>query len=186
MLGKFKPRSLLDYWTIAAYLTAVLELFLLRGLDFRALVFFLIPPSVVFYWRNCSERASTRLLSALFLSLIGAGVSLAKIERLFPNLGGVDGGLSPAHDRILSWYMTVYILYVTFLLPLLLFGRGLLDHRNRRAPMFSKFTCVLGLIACFIVGPGMFFGACGKTLGLFPVWGFKSAAKAQQIPERDR
>ena len=169
VLQKFKPTSILDYWTVLAYLLAVGTLISLRGLDLDTLFFFLFPPTFAYIHKNLSDRYSTRLMSALFLSLVGAGVTLASKNHLFPNLGGVDKGLSAEHNRILAWYAAVYLLYVFNVLPVVLFGRGLIDHVRRKPTQFSVFTCVLGLIAALFVGPLMFW-VTQEHLGLFPIW----------------
>lgn len=181
--SRLRPTSLLDYWTIAAFVAAVLGLMRLRGVDFGTLILFLAPPTAALFWRQHSTRQSTRVLCVLFLSLIDVGVALADVEALLPNLGGVDRALSPTHDRILTWYVLVYLLFLTLALPLVLFARGLLDHHSGRPAQFSKPTCVLGLFACLVVGPSMM-AVSAATLGLSPVWGTRQApAPASARPD---
>jgi hypothetical protein len=167
-LKALKPTSLLDYWTIAAFLAAVLSLFYLRTFDLRVLFFCLFPPLVAFIHKDFSDRKSTRVFSALFLTMIGAGVALAPAKDIFPELGGVAKGLTPEHDRILAWYTVVYLLCVFGGLPAFLFGRGLMDRFRRGSAQFSLFTCILGLVACAVVAPLMFWLCC-EHLGLCPL-----------------
>ena len=176
ILKVFKPKSLLDYWTAAMFLAAVIRLFIIKGLDPRTLLLFLVPPLIALANKAFSDRLSTRVLGAVFLTLIGFGVALGRVRSLFPNLCGVDPELSATDNRILTWYAIVYVLYLFSVVPLVLFIRGLIDHRRKRKAEFTKFTCILGLIAELIVGPGMF-AVCATTLGLLPVYRSTSDAK---------
>jgi len=167
ILRGLKPTSLLDYWTIAAFLVAVLNLFHLRNADLEVLFFCLLPPSMALIAKDFSDRLSTRIVALLFLLSIGAGVPIASAERVLPELGGMDEGLASRNDRILAWYAVVYLAYVFGALPLFLFGRGLLDHLRKRKAQFSVFTCVLGLVASTFVAP-LTFSLCVEHFGLYP------------------
>ena len=177
-----KPKSLLDYWTIAAFLVAVIQLFLLRGLDVRILLLFLVPPFIAFVYRHASDRPSTRAVAAVSRTLFAAGVTLSMTKDVFPELGGVDPDLSAKHDRILAWYVIVYLMYVGAVLPLVLFIRALVDHRRKRKAEFSKTTCILGLIMCLIFAPAML-AICCEYLGLSPVLDTTHEADTTQPPD---
>jgi hypothetical protein len=179
ILRKLKPRSLLDLWSFAMFLVAVIQLFLIRGLDWRVLWVFVVPPLIAIGHRTFSERTSNRVLATVFLTLLGFGVALGPVRTLFPDLSGVDPELPTKTNRILTWYAIVYILYVCSVLPLVLFIRALIDHRRKLKAEFSKFTCILGLIATVIAGP-VLFAVCCDILGLLPVY---RAAGATQQPE---
>ena len=166
--ASLKPSSLLDWWTIAVFLAAIAQLFLIRSLDIRILLLFLLPPLLAFAFKHSSERHSSRLVAALFLTSVSMGEILAHLPSLFPELGGVDSRLAPEQDRMLAWYVAVYLLYALMVLPLFLFIRGLIDHRRQRVAQFSRFTCVLGVLACLVVAPGLI-SVCCRFLHILPV-----------------
>jgi hypothetical protein len=179
----FKPKSLQDYWTVATFLVAIVTLFVLRGMDLTILFFFLFPPFLAFFYRSWSNRKSTRMLCMIFLTLLSAGITLAPIHQLFPNLGGVDSRLSPNHNRILSWYAVTYLLYM-IVLPTIFFLRALLDYYRGLIPQFSQFTCILGLLACLLLTPGIFW-VCFELLGLDSIWSSEETDNPQAPPGVD-
>jgi len=150
LLQRLRPRTLLGYWSTAAFLLAVARLLLIRGLNAGSLILFLFPPLMALVFRG-SDRRSTRVMAALFLTLIDFGVLIGPIPWLFPGLQPIDRGLSATDNRVLAWYVGMYIFYLFVLLPPLIFGRGLL-RRYRRKGDFSTFTNVLGLVAWVIMG----------------------------------
>ncbi len=164
------------------FLVAVIQLLLIRGLDWRVLWVFAVPPLIAIGHRAFSERTSNRVLATVFLTLVGFGVALGPVRTLFPDLSGVDPELPPTSNRILTWYAIVYMLYVCPVLPLVLFIRALIDHRRKLKAEFSKFTCILGLIATLIVGPGLF-TVCSDVLGLLPVYRAAGGTQQQEEPE---
>lgn len=169
ILRALRPKTLLGYWTVAVFLAAVVRVFLLKGLDLRVFVLFLLPPFFAYIHALKSERRSTQIVAAAFLTAIDFGIALAPVTWLFPKLD-LMGNLSSHDNRLLSWYLVVYLLYVFEVLPLFLFIRTIRDHWLKRKAMLSKFTCILGLVAWLIIGPVMI-AVMGPKVGLYPVWG---------------
>lgn len=161
--------TLLSYWAAIAFLIAVVRLFLLQGMDIRVLGVYLLPPLLA-VGSTRSNRTSTRILGATFLTLVDFGLLIAPFEMIFPNLG--RGGVPlPPHDvRILHWYLVIYLLFLFVIAPPFLFIRGLLDKHYHRQGGFSMFTCILGLITWAIVGPGMVWVLYDRV-GLWPIRG---------------
>jgi hypothetical protein len=156
ILAILKPISVLEWWTIAVFLGAIGQLLMIRGLDVKILLLFFYPPFLALVFENLAQRKSSRFIAALFLTMLSLGEIPMRFPRLFPNLGkGGESQLAPEYNRLLAWYIIVYLLYVFLLLPLFLFTRGLIDHKRKRPAQFSKFTCVLGLFTCLVVGTGM-------------------------------
>lgn len=165
LLTRLRPKTWLGYWSAAAFLIAVVRLLLIRGVGINTLTLFLFPPFMAFAFQY-SERRSTRIVAALFLTLVDFGVAIGPIPWVFPNLHPIDGRLSPADNRTLGWYVLAYLIYIFAVLPPFLFGRGLLS-RQRKPGDFSTFTNVLGLVAWVLIGPLMVW-FCVTELGLWP------------------
>ena len=152
-LRRLIPITRHDYWAAVMFLLAVLQLLLLRGLSIGAMLLFLFPPTAAFLFHAYADRKGSRVVASVFLTLIGIGVTVARVDWLFPEMGGVDARLPREADRILTWYTSVYLLFVFGLLPLFLFIRSLVDHHRKRPAQFSRPTCVLGLIAALLMAP---------------------------------
>lgn len=183
IVENFKPDSLLDCWTITVFLIAVITLFSLRGMEWRILFFFLFPPILAFFYQSRSSRKSTRILCTIFLTLLSAGITLAPIHQLFPHLKGVDPRLSREHDRILSWYGVIYLLYM-IVLPSMLFLRNWLDYYRDMNPQFSRFTCILGLLTILLLAPAVVW-ICYELLGLDSIWSSEEKDTPQSPPTVD-
>lgn len=168
LLKGLRPTSWFDWWTVAVFLGAVLRLFLLRDLEGRVLFLFLVPPVFAFLFKHRSSRRSTRIVAVSFLTVVSLGEGLSYLPELFPQMGGVDRRLPPSQDRLLTWYVVVYLLYLFLVVPLFLFVRALVDRARQQPAEFTRFTCVLGLIACAVVGPLMV-RVCCVVLHLLPV-----------------
>lgn len=168
---RLRPKSVLDYWVIAAFLTAVVRLFLLKGFHLGILMVFLLPPSFALLVKDASPRRSSRLAALVFLNLVALGVAIAPVEELFPRLGGVVENIPREDNRILAWYLCVYSITLFLLLPVFLFVRAIIDRRRGRPAEFSRFTCYLGLFAVLIAGPVTLVVLCCRILGLWPVLG---------------
>ena len=165
LLERLRLKTLLGYWSAAAFLIAVIRLLLIWGIDLRTLVLFLFPPFVAVVFRY-SDRKSTQILASLFLTLVDFGVVIGPIPWFFPELLPIDARLSQADNRALGWYVSMYLFYIFVILPPFLFGRGLLS-RHRKPGDFSTFTNVLGLVAWLLIGPLMC-QLCVTTFGLWP------------------
>ncbi len=161
-----KLDKLLDYWLLGMFLLAVAQLLFVRGLDQGTLIVFLLPPSMAMVARAASPRRSTRVFAALFLT----AVDLGEVVALFPSWSlrfQHDSRLSPHANAVLGWYLLMYLLFVFCLFPPFLFGRGLVDKHRGCKDGFSRFTCILGLIAWLIMAPTMFW-VVGKNIGFWP------------------
>jgi hypothetical protein len=152
---------------IAALSVAVFHLTLLRGLRLWPLATFVAPPAIAF---AIFHRGGTgpRRIALAFLILVAAGALVAPLPALFPKLGGVDRGLPVEADRLLTWYLAVYLLFITGVVPVWAFVSSIQLHRAGREAQLSSFTCYLGLATVAILFPGMLL-IFAKHMGLWPV-----------------
>jgi len=168
LLGKFKPISLLDYWTIIVFALAVIQLFLIVR-QIRVFIVFFFPPLMAYIFRQNAKSNSTKFVCTCFLSLIAFGVVVGSYPRLFPNLPSMDERLTQRVNRILAWYLFVYLLFLSSVFPFHIFILNLVKHKRNLNPELSKFTCWLGLIATSFVGPLMI-GVCLQIFKLWPIF----------------
>ena len=125
-------RHLMDHGIIAM-LIAGYYLVELRGVEARQFILFGIPPLVAVLFTRHGKSVTTRSMAWSFLGMVGVGSLIAATPALFPNLGGIDRQLGVHHDRMLSWYTGVYIVWVIGVLPICLFRKCLKDHREGRS-----------------------------------------------------
>ncbi len=164
-----RPKSVLEYWTAVTFVIAVAQLFLFGGLGWNALVvMFVAPPVLAYAAAKGSDRLSTRLLGASFLTMMDLGEVIAAIDCLFPNLRAMSQ-LSGTSGRFIAWYLVLYLTYPFCLMPPVFFIRDLRDRRQGRPALFSRFTCILGLSAWVIIGPPMI-AVIVRALGLWPLF----------------
>lgn len=127
-----KPSALLDWWTIGAFAVVIVRLFVARGSLPNILLLFLGPPCLALVIKYCSKRNSTKIVAALFLTLLDVGVIIAGFDRLFPNLGMYSSNPLSAYDkRVLALYVKLHILFIPCILPLFFCARGLLDRYRK-------------------------------------------------------
>lgn len=144
---------------VLTFLLAVGRLFLL-DLKLAAILLFIVPPSFAYMFsRAPNVSVWTARLAASFLVLIGVGVILAEFN-LVPAWFNHFPKLPAAENRILSWYVTIYLTYLMVLLPPYAFGRTLWLHAHNEPADLSKFTCWLGLGTWFLV-------VLGAAIGVF-------------------
>ena len=164
-----KLRTFHDYWSAAVFLAAVVELILLRGLDIRVLAFFLLPPLGALLWKFKGEYPSTRITATAFLTLVSLGEFLKATPRLFPDLKGLEAGLSTGNARVLMWYCGVYCLFFFVVIPAVIFTRSLVRHYRGLKPEYRPWVCYLGLFTV-LVAIGPIIGGLATELGFWPAW----------------
>ncbi len=148
---------------ISALVVAALSLVLLRGLDWRTFILFGVPPCFAAARTGLAATRGERRVAWAFLAAIGVGAIVSKFPQLLPNLKGFDRQLDPEHDRMLTWYTAVYLVFAFGVLPAFLFLRALRKHRAGEPAEFSRFTCYMGLFTAGLLCLGipgllMFFG----------------------------
>ena len=140
---------------VKALIMAALNLALLRGVDRGFLILFGLPPCFAAAHTGFSATRGERRVAWAFLVAIGVGAFVSQLPALLPKLGGVDRRLAPEHDRMLTWYAAVYLVFLTGVLPAFLFIRALRKHRVGEPAGFSRFTCYLGLFTVGLMWLGM-------------------------------
>ncbi len=105
-----------------------------------------------------------RGLAAAFLIAIAVGTIVAEIPWLFPNMRWGDQRLPAPVNRLLNWYIAVYLLGWV-VVPQAVFWRMLGEHRRGEPAPFSPFICRLGLATSAFLGLLMVIG-CASLLGL--------------------
>ncbi|MCE5325320.1 MAG: hypothetical protein LLG01_02785 [Planctomycetaceae bacterium] len=148
-LHDLDPMDLLMAWDMAVFLAAVVQLVSLRG-TLVAFIPYLFPPAFATLIGARTTRPSSAIVSALFMALIAAGILIARVDWLFPHMVQTDDRLSSTANRILSWYGMVFISFAMGILPAFLFIRGLVDRYRGKKAQFTRFTCILGLIATLL------------------------------------
>ena|SRR5215469_12368317 len=143
---------MLTYLGLAvAFLLSVARLFVINGCDLRVLGMFVFPPFVAF--TACVSTKTSRWTARVggsFLVLIGLGVILSSFD-LLPAVLNQFPKLPRADNRLLSWYLWVYLLYIAAILPPYAFGRSLWHHRRGEVAELSPFVCWFGLVAWLLV-----------------------------------
>jgi Na+-driven multidrug efflux pump len=151
---------------IVALLVAVAALILLRGVDARIVLLFGLPPTLAALYTGARSSRGTRRIAWAFLGAIGLGSLIAPLPQLFPKLGGF-AQLPPEQNRMLTWYVGVYAVWLAVVLPVHVFVGGLRAHGRGEPALLSEFTCSLGLVAVVLfslVMPGVL-----ALLGFWPI-----------------
>lgn len=161
----FKLHLLLE--GLIAVCVALLHLLMLRGIEWRALLLFGLPPLMAFLFLH-SNQIGARRLALGFLLLIAVGACFAPFPGVLPKLGGVDRRLPQEADRLLAWYGAVYLLFALGVVPTWGLISNLRSSRTGMPAMISRFTCYLGLIVIVFMWPGMVV-VLAKYLGLWPI-----------------
>lgn len=124
-------------------LTAVGRLFLVNGVSIGGLLLFLIVPSLA-YLAATRGRPPLAWIAESFLVLIAMGVILASFDLLPPVLNEFPK-LPRADNRLLSFYLWSYLLYVAGIMPPYAFGRSLWHHSRGERADVAPFICWLAL-----------------------------------------
>ena len=141
-------------WTAVSFFVIVAHLVILRGLEFRLILLFVLPviAAVAVAQQDPATRSSR--IAKIFLLLTSIGMIVAEVPWLFPQLGGVDPNLPQPIDRALTWYAAVYLIFFFCVCPIHLFTESLACHARGQFAEISVFTCWLGLFTASIMGIG--------------------------------
>jgi hypothetical protein len=157
----------------AIFLAAVGRLFFVQGFSLGVLILFCEPPLFAYvYLRAPDTSVWTRRLAWLFFALIGVGILLAPMQGVLPRLNCFPK-LPRTENRLLSWYMAVYLFYMPGVLPPYIALRNLWLQWHRKPVEFSRPTCwlmlfVWGLLMlAFVGGAGKFIAIMFPALILF-------------------
>jgi hypothetical protein len=138
-------------------LIAVVRLCLVNGISISALLIFLVAPTLA-YLVATRGRQPLAWIAESFLLLIAMGVILASFE-LLPPVFNEFPKLPRADNRLLSFHLWVYTLYVAGIIPPYAFGRSLWHHRRGERAELAPFICCLGLATwavCMAIAVGAF------------------------------
>lgn len=155
-------------WTAICVFAIVVLLIAVRGFDVRQLLLFVVPVLLALLMSSKQPPTRGTALAKVFLSFLAFGLLVAKLPWLFPKLGGVDPLLAAESDRLLAWYLAVYLPFFSFVVPCHYFTSELQQHRLGKPASLSRFTCRLGLATAFVLAPGMMWVTV-KFLHLLPV-----------------
>ena len=171
---RIRPRKLVESFVrhlsghgLVALLIAIAALIVLRGFDPRIILLFGFPPTFAALHTSAKFSRATRWVAWAFLGMVGLGSFVAHFPAMFPKLGGVAPQLALWQDRMLTWYVGMYIVWLFGVLPIHLFCGSLRAHRKGRLAPFSRPTCYLGLATTALLWIG-FPGVFG-LLGFWPV-----------------
>jgi hypothetical protein len=150
-----------------ALAVAVGYLVLLRGLEPGIILLFGLPPTFAALFTSARYSPATRRIAWSFLGAVGLGALVAPLPTFFPNLRGFAGQLGPWQDRMLTWYVAVYLIWLAGVLPVYAFVGNLRAHWKGQPARLSRPTCYLGLLAAALLWVGMTRVLVG--LGFWPV-----------------
>ena len=139
-------RHRLSIYGAKALVVAVIAVILVRGFSPQLLFLCGFPPLMA---AGYLERLATRWeqwIAWSFLCLIGLGAIVSQFPGVFPNMRGFDRELDPKHDRMMIWYCTVYLLFLTVVVPWFIFGKALRRGWRGKLAEWSPVTCYLGLV----------------------------------------
>jgi hypothetical protein len=99
------------------FLAAVGRLFLVRGASLGGLLLFFGPPLFAYIYLVAPDGwVWTRRLAGSFFVSVAIGILLAPMHRILPRLNGFPN-LPLTDNRLLSWYVCVYLAYLVGVLP---------------------------------------------------------------------
>ena len=156
------------YHGVFALLLAIVHLILLQGVSVGALWLFVLPPLVAVAMLRRSTAKGERRLALVFLFLVALGAAVAPFPDILPKLGGVDRRLPAESDRLLTWYLVVYLLFFVGIMPARFLAANLRRHRRGEPAEISRFTCYLGVLTLALMWPVLPV-LLGALLGLWPL-----------------
>ncbi len=158
-----------NLWTIGCLFAVVAQFAVVRGFHPALILLFGVPTAIAALHSLSPLPSRGRFLANLFLGLIGFGIAIAHVPRLFPDLGDMNANLPLAQRRILMWYLGVYLIYALGVVPFHVFTKALAQHKAGEPAAFSRFTCYLGLFTALLLLPGMI-GITVRFLHIWPVY----------------
>ena len=133
-------------WLVAALIYAAGHLIILRNGDPGAVGLFLVPPFVAFgVLSSPTSSRPMRFAAQLFLGLVAAAIILAEQPLFLQNMRPNFPGVPREQDRVLTFYLGAYSLFVIGFLPGYVFIVSLYRHSRGEVAALSKPTCYLGL-----------------------------------------
>ena len=145
---------------------AVLAMSAVRGMSASIVLLFGLPVTLAWFKEKTGRTEQTRWAARSFLLAIGIGSLLAAFPQVFPALGGFAKGIGGYTDRVLSFYIGIYLGWAFGVVPITLFRDSLSAASRGETPQFSKTTCYLGLAVSVILCIGM--PNILLTLGFWP------------------
>jgi hypothetical protein len=140
-------------WMIAAFVAAAGNLFLLRHLDPRILLLFLLPPGIALLITGSRGRSPTaRVLATAFLVCLAAGIVLSHFPTALPGMRSYPE-LPVTEDRLLTWYTLVYTFFIMVIVPPVGLASQLLRRRRGVPNSFSPITSWAGLALWLLGAP---------------------------------
>ena len=133
-------------WLVAALAYAVGHLLILRNGDPRVVVLFLVPPILAFGTLSSPKSSRPmRFAARLFLGLVAVAIILSEQRLFLQNMRPHFPGVPREQDRVLTFYLGAYSLFVMGFLPGYVFIVSLYRHSRGEVAALSKPTCYLGL-----------------------------------------
>ena len=130
-------------WSLAVFVGAVIAL--LRVGEIKSFVFgfiVLFPFSMALWLAYRMRNATSRWIIA-FLVLVDLGVIFAPAHQIFPRLNFFPE-ISRTQNRILSWYIVVYVTLQFGVAPPIAFVRSLRTAWRGGKPALATWICVFG------------------------------------------
>lgn len=141
--------------TITLFLLIVGQLAELRELELRGILLFVAPVLVAFFMSSHPKDPGGRAVANSFLATLSLGLIVARYPWLMPALGGIEKNLPPVADRTLAWYVGVYLVFFTIVIPINAARRQLERHRMGEPITLSPPVCWLILSVGVPMGVGV-------------------------------
>ncbi len=140
------------YIAAAGFFIAVVHLILLRSVNLGLVLMFLVIPLAMLCLASCPTATFLqKKVAQSFLGLMAIGVALAPLREILPNMRAFNN-IPPIPNRILTWYVGIYLFYLMNVIPLAAFGSALRKNLIGEKAAFTTFTCILGLFAWCVMG----------------------------------
>ncbi len=143
-LAKFALHHLVQNGIIALFI-AVASLARLKGLTIGTVIVFGLPPLYAALCTRARFSRKTRLVAWSFLCAIGVGAIVTPVLQRIPNLVPAHPELGPSDFLMILWYGTVYLIWLTGVMPLYVFVGNLRAHKRGLPIQINPAICYLGL-----------------------------------------
>jgi hypothetical protein len=146
-------------WLVAAFIYAIGHLLILRNGDPRAVFLFLVPPILAFGILSSPKPSRPmRFAAQLFLGLVAVAIILGEQPLILQNMRPLFPGVPREQDRVLTFYLGAYSLFIMGFLPGYVFIVSLYRHSRGEAASLTKPTCYLGLATWLLLLTGLIAG----------------------------
>lgn len=160
--GLIRVAQAYRHWSLAVFIGAVIDLLRVGNSKSFFFGFVVLFPFGMALWLAYLTRNATPRWIIAFLVLVDIGVIFAPAHQIFPWLNFFPE-ISQTRNRILSWYILVYVTLQFGVAPPIAFVRSLRTAWHGGKPSLATWICVFGFAVW-----GLFVSVV--TLGVITTW----------------